>query len=153
MTRKSFMTRKRWFGAALALGAACGIAGTVGVLPAVGQSSPPSSPVFLGGSAHIVARGAAAKPFAYVVCEPGAYAQLSISLSEKSGGGIASGTRYVDTINCTGQIQKITVPVLANGKRFVKGTAFGQATLFTCGSSFCGDATSSRSVKLTTLKK
>jgi hypothetical protein len=147
------MTRKKWLISALALGAACGLAGTVGMLPAVGQSSPPSSPVILGGTARIIDRGAVAKPFAYVVCQPGDFASLTISLSERSGGGIASGTGFGDPINCTGQIQTITVPVPASGKPFVKGTAFGQATLFDCGFNFCGQATNSHNVKLKTLQK
>jgi hypothetical protein len=147
------MTRNRWLTAALALGAALGIAGTVGVLPAVGQSSPPSSPIVLGSSAHLVARGAAAKPFAYVVCQPGDFAQLSISLSERSGHGIASGQGYVDTISCTGQIQTITVPVAAFGKPFVKGSAFAQADFIDCGRFFCGEAQVSRTIKLKTIKK
>jgi hypothetical protein len=123
------------------------------VLPAVGQSSPPSSPVILGTSAHIIARGAAAKPFALVVCQPGDFAQLSISLSEKSGGGIASGTGYTDTIPCSGQIQTISVPVMAFGKPFVKGVAFGQATFVDCGRFFCGETTVSHKVTLKPIKK
>ena len=147
------MTRNRWLTAALAIGAALGIAGTVGVLPAVGQSSPPSSPIILGGTAHIIARGAAVKPYAYVVCQPGDFAQVEISITEKSGNGIASGTGYVDSFNCTGQIEKLTVAVTAFGKPFVKGTAFGQATLLDCGQFNCGQATVSHKVTLKTVKK
>jgi len=147
------MTRNRWLNSALALGAALGIAGTVGVLPAVGQSSPPSSPIKLGTTAHIIAKGAAAKPYALVVCQPGDFAQLSISLSEKSGHGIASGTGYVDTIPCSGQIQTISIPVAAFGKPFVKGVAFGQATLFDCGRFTCGETTVFHKVTLKAPKK
>ena len=117
------MTRNRWLTAALALGAALGLAGSVGVLPAVGQSSPPSSPVILGGTAHIVVRGAAALPFAYVVCQPGDFAQLEIQLTERSGHGIAAGTAYTNQLACNGLIETITVPVTATGKPFVTGTA------------------------------
>jgi hypothetical protein len=142
------MIRHKRLIAALALGAACGLAGVVGVLPAVGQASPPSSPVIMGGTAHIVARGAAAKPFALVACQPGDFVQLTISLTERSGKGLASGTGSVDSFNCTGQIETITVPVSATGRPFVKGTGFGQATLFDCGINFCGNTTAFRSVKL-----
>jgi hypothetical protein len=147
------MTRNRWLTAALALGAALGIACTVGVLPAVGQSSPPSSPILLGTSAHLIAKGAAAKPFALVVCQPGDFAQLSISLTEKSGKGIASGTGYVDTVPCSGQIETISVPVAAFGKPFVKGVAFGQAIFLDCGQIFCGEAQVSHKVTLKPIKK
>ncbi|MDQ1468224.1 MAG: hypothetical protein QOH10_2639 [Actinomycetota bacterium] len=147
------MTRNKLLVAALALGAACGLAGTVGVLPAVGQSSPPSSPVILGRTARILYRGAVARTVVYVVCQPGDFAQLSISLTERSGSGIASGAGFVDSVSCTGQIQTITVPVTAFGKRFVKGTAFGQATLFDCGDFFCGESNDSHSVELKTRHK
>ena len=147
------MIRNKWLTAALALGAALGIAGTVGVLPAVGAKSPPSSPIVLGPTAHIIVRGAAAKPFVYVVCQPGDFVEVVVSLTERSGNGIAAGTGFADSFNCTGQIEKITVPVTATGKPFVKGTAFGQATLEDCGQFFCGDTTVSRKVKLTPIKK
>jgi hypothetical protein len=142
------MTRNRWF-STLALIAGAGLVVGLGVLPAVGDTSTPSSPVILGDTAQVVNRGAGALPFALVVCQPGDFAQLSISLTEKSGNGIASGFGYTD-VNCNGQIQTITVPISANGKPFVKGTAFGQATLFVC-SNNCTETTDSDSVKL--LKK
>ena len=138
--------KKRLVGA-LVVGAACGLAGIVGVLPAVGQSSPPSSPIVLGTSAKIVARGAAARPFAYVVCQPGDYANLRVTLSETSGKGIASGKGQV-SVSCSGQIQTITVPVTAHGKPFVKGPGFLRATFSDCGYFRCGDTTVSHTVKL-----
>jgi hypothetical protein len=147
------MTRKKWLISALTIGAACGLAGTMGALPAVGQSSPPSSPVVMGSSAHILFHGAAAKAFAYVVCQPGDYANLTISLTERSGRGIASGTATQYPINCTGQIETITLPVPASGKPFVKGTALGQATLYDCGYYFCGQATAYHSVNLKTVPR
>jgi hypothetical protein len=142
------MIRNRWVVGAAALIAGGGIATAVGVLPALGQSSPPSSPVILGSTAQIAAKGAGAYPFAYVACAPGSYASLSISLSESVGKSIASGSGSTD-VTCNGEIETITVPVAATGKAFAKGTAFGQATLFSCGPGFCGSTTVSGNVKLT----
>ncbi len=142
------MIRNRWVVGAMALVVGGGIATAVGVLPALGQSSPPSSPVILGPTAQIVAKGAGAYPFAYVACTPGSYASLTISLSEKSGKGIASGSGSTD-VTCNGEIETITVPVSATGKPFVKGSAFGEATFFSCGPIFCGQTTVSGTVKMT----
>jgi hypothetical protein len=141
------MTRNSWI-STVALVAGAGLVVGLGILPAVGDSSTPSSSVILGGTAQIVNRGAAAQAFAFVVCPSGDSAQLEISLVEKSGNGIASGFGYVDPVNCTGQIQTITVPVTTSGKPFVRGAAFGQATLFDCSFNSCGQATDSRSVTL-----
>jgi hypothetical protein len=79
---------------------------------------------------------------------PGDFAQLEIQLTERSGHGIAAGTAYTNQLACNGLIETITVPVTATGKPFVKGTAFGQATLFDCGPTFCGSASVSHGVKL-----
>ncbi len=143
------MIRNRWVAGAVALAAGGGIAAAVGVLPALGQSSPPSSPVILGSTAQIVAKGAGAYPFAYVACQPGSFASLYITLTEKSGKGIASGSGSTQ-VNCNGEIETITIPVAATGKPFVKGTAFGQATFYACGPSSCGQTTVSGNVKMTT---
>ena len=144
------MIRNRWVIGAVALVTGGGIATAVGVLPALGQSSPPSSPVILGSTAQIVAKGAGANPFAYVACDPSSFtASLTITLTEKSGKGIASGTGNIE-VTCNGQIETITVPMAATGKPFVKGTAFGQASLFACGPNSCGTTNVSGNVKMTT---
>jgi hypothetical protein len=143
------MIRNRWVVGAVALVAGGGIATAVGVLPALGQASPPSSPVIMGSTAQIVAKGAGATPFALVACESGTFTSLSITLTEKSGNGIASGSGGTN-VNCNGEIQTISVPVSASGKPFGKGIALGQATLFASGPIFCGQTTVSGNVSLTT---
>jgi hypothetical protein len=143
------MIRNRWVLGAVALVTGGGIATAVGVLPALGQSSPPSSPVILGSTAQIVAKGAGANPFAYVACDPSSFASLTITLTEKSGNGIASGTGNTQ-VTCNGQIETITVPVAATGKPFGKGTALGQASLFACGPNSCGTTNGSGNVQMTT---
>jgi hypothetical protein len=140
------MTRKRWI-SVLALVAGAGLVGSLGILPAVGDTSTPSTPVILGDTAQIINRGAAALASALVVCDRGDFASLSIALTERSGGGIAAGSGFAD-VNCTGQIQTVTMPITAFGKPFVKGTAFGQASLFSCGIDICGESTDTGNVKL-----
>jgi hypothetical protein len=142
------MIRHKRLVGALAVGAACGLAGIVGVLPAVGKSSPPSSPVVIGPTASIVARGVAARPFVYVVCQPGSYNELRLSLTERSGKGIASGNGRVE-VPCSGQIQTIKIPVTAHGHPFVKGTGFAKVRFYSC-SRFggCGETDVSHTIKL-----
>jgi hypothetical protein len=142
------MFRRRWLTAAAALIAGGGIAVSVGILPAVGQSSPPASPVFIGHTATLVARGAAAKSFAYVVCQPGDFVTLQISLTEKVGKRIATGTGVDQGFVCNGLIEKVTVPIPATGTAFTKGVAFGQAYFQDCGFFSCGIASSSGKVSL-----
>jgi hypothetical protein len=145
------MTRKRWLKAGLALLLGGGLAGAIPGLAAVGQSSPPSSPVILRSSARILDKGAVAKPSAYVVCQPGDLAQLNITLTEAVGKrGLASGNGFSQSFPCTGQIETITVAVVASlpGKPFVAGRAFGQASLFDFSNGT--EASTSRTVTLTT---
>jgi hypothetical protein len=144
------MTRKRWLKGGLALVLGGGLAAAIPGLAAVGQSSPPSSPVILRSSARILDRGAVVKPSAFVVCQPGDFAQLSITITEAVGKGLAAGSGFVDSLPCNGQIETITVPVVASlpGKAFVKGRAFGQATLYDFSNGTEGS--SSRTVTLTT---
>ena len=141
------MIRHKRLVGALVVGAACGLAGVIGVLPAVGKSSPPSSPVIIGPTASIVARGVAARPFVYVACAPGSYNELRLSLSERSGKGIARGNGRVE-VPCSGQIQTITIPVTAHGKPFVKGTGFAKVSFYSCGRYSCGQTNISHTVKL-----
>ena len=144
------MIRKRWSKAGLALVLGGGLAGAIPGLAAVGQSSPPSSPVILRSTARILDRGAVAKPSAYVVCQAGDVAQLSITLTEAVRRSLASGSGFVNSFVCTGQIETITVPVVASlpGKPFVKGRAFGQAVVYDFFNGAQGS--SSRTVTLTT---
>jgi len=87
-----------------------------------------------------------------VVCQPGDYVDLSISLTERSGHAIASGTGDQD-FNCTGQIETVTVPVVATNKPFAAGKAFAQASFFDCGYTGCFQTNASRTVTLQVKKK
>ena len=85
------MSHRRWLTAGLALVAGGGIATATGVLPAVGQSSPPSTAIILRYQARIIDRGAVALPTTLVVCPANTPAFVQVNLTEHSGNGIASG--------------------------------------------------------------
>jgi hypothetical protein len=138
--------KKTWLGA-LALVTGGGLAAALPALPAVGQYSPPSTPIILRSTAPIVARGAAAKPSAYVACPAGQEAFLQIALTERSGKGIASGAGQQD-FPCSGQIETVIVPVPATTRPFVAGKAFAQATLFYCDQGGCFQPTKNRTITL-----
>jgi hypothetical protein len=104
------------------------IAATAFGLPAVGQSSPPSSPIILGNTGKIIDKGAAAVVTVRVVCFAGDPAGAQVALNERSGNGIAQGVNSED-FNCTGAIQTLHITVPAASKPFKRGTAFGQSVL------------------------
>jgi hypothetical protein len=148
------MIRHKRIVGALVVGGAVGLVGVLGMLPAIGQKSPPSSPVILLPAGNVVARGAAATASAYVVCHPGDYASLTITLSERSGKHIASGSGRANQIGCSGQIQTIRVTVIPHGATpFVKGSAFARARFEDCGYYSCGQTAVSHNIKLKTKKK
>jgi hypothetical protein len=144
------MFRRKWLTAGLALLVGGGIAAAMPGLAAVGQSSPPSSPVVLQNTAQIVNRGAAALASVLVVCQPGDSTSLTVSLSEKSGNGIAEGSAFQSQLACTGEIETLIVPITPTNKPFVKGTALGQASFTDC-TYQCVSGSDARSVTLSTM--
>jgi hypothetical protein len=144
------MFSRRWLTAGLALLVGGGLAAAIPGLAAVGQSAPPSSPVLLQSPAKILSKGAAAQVTVLVVCQPfDSFTSLNVSLTEKSGNGIASGSAFLQPVPCSGEIETLRIPVTATGKPFVKGTAFGEAAFQDCNFFGCPTSTDSRSVKLT----
>jgi hypothetical protein len=63
------------------------------------------------------------------VCTPGAQAQVTVTVTQRVGGDIATGYGYTDIPVCTGGAQTIEIVDLANGSPFRKGTAFAKASL------------------------
>jgi hypothetical protein len=137
----------------LTLAAGGGTAVALPALPAVGQSSPPSSPIVLVKTAQVIDRGAVAKPAAYVVCGAGGQGDLQIQLTERSGKSIVTGYGIQD-FTCTGQIETVRVPVPASGgeRPWVAGTAFAQAQLFSC-NFYCSSGAKTGNIKLVIKKK
>jgi hypothetical protein len=102
------------------------------VLPGEAQVSAdsPSAPAIrIESPATLEARGAALSTQVLVVCQPGATAFVSISVSERVGGDIANGGGS-NQIQCTGSLQTVDLPVFATGSPFRRGTAFAVANVF-----------------------
>jgi len=80
------------------------------------------------------ARGAAVSVPVQVTCPSGAFASLDVSLTQRSGKSVVSGSRHRE-ITCSGSPQQLRVSVLASpgSKVFKKGEAFVEADLFGCG--------------------
>jgi hypothetical protein len=109
-------------------------AGGIGasVLPVsadVADQSPSVASVRLDSPATLHARGAAITVPVLVVCQPGARAFLSVSVSQNAGGTVANGGASTDIPSCTGGLQDINVTILANSAPFRRGVAFGGASL------------------------
>jgi len=132
------MKQRRWILAGLAL--AAGAAGaTLAGQVAVGQTSPSSTPIILSHSGTLFDRGVGVKVTVMVACAPGDQGFVNVTLTERSGRRIAQGSGS-NSFNCTGQIETMTVRVIAGSSGpfpgswapFVKGTAYGQAGLQDC---------------------
>lgn len=100
--------------------------------------------------AQLVAKGAAVGvPVLYTCSGASSSPSLSVQVTERvSGGQIANGSGFVDTLTCTGEIQSLTVQVTAFSSRaFAKGSAVATADIFGC-SSFCGDQQNSATITI-----
>ena len=140
------MTPGRWVRIAIAisLGAALAI---LPALPAVGQQAPAT--VELGDTATVAARGAGLFVTVTVTCPADSdFADLFVNVSQRRGGRVANGGGFVGNIDCTGEPQEITVPVIAFGAPFRQGVAFATAELFVCGPEGCQQATDAEAITI-----
>jgi hypothetical protein len=143
------MFRRKWLRAGLALLVGGGLAAAIPGLAAVGQSSPPGSPNILLSPDQLVSKGAAALVRVHVVCQPSDFfTYLTVSVNQKSGNKITSGTVSVGQVACTGQPETFTIPITPAPKPFVRGTAFGQLSFQDCGPLSCPIFTDARSITL-----
>ncbi len=100
--------------------------------------------------ALLEARGAAVTVQVDVTCPQGAFAQLSLTVTQRAGNGTTAGSRSLEP-TCSGQPQVLSVSVVAqSGSRvFKKGPAFADAVLSGCGYT-CGEmVTDSRTISIT----
>jgi hypothetical protein len=116
---------------AVAAGAVLAFAMPAGAALSLQSESPPQGQVQIGKTASLVANGAAVFTAINVVCAPGNYATLSVTVTQAVGNTIASGQTQREVSPCTGRPQKLSVAVTPTQRPFVKGTAFGQAVLYT----------------------
>ena len=143
------MTRPRLLAAlAIGAGAAMAMALPAGAAVSLQSQSPPVQSVTLGNQATLDANGAVVFAPVKVVCAPGTFAFLSVTVAENVGGFIASGTAGLEIEPCTGTTQKLTVAVIPNQRAFRKGLAFGQATLNFCDSTGCHNPVDQHNIQI-----
>jgi hypothetical protein len=98
--------------------------------------------------AHLVARGAAVDVTLEVTCNTSFGADVFVSVTQKSGSGVAEGFGST-SVGCTGSGQQITVRVRASGaKTFKQGTAVASAEIFGCNTNTCGSETDSEVIEI-----
>jgi hypothetical protein len=128
----------------------------LGGLLALTATSGPAVAFFSGGlfldvqvkSATLVSRGAAVDVTLEVTCNAD-FADVFVTVTQKSGSGVARGSGYT-SVGCTGSGQQVVVRVLASpGKTFKQGTAVVSAEIFGCNNTTCGSETDSEVIDIT----
>jgi hypothetical protein len=135
--------------------AAAVVAIVLGSMLALFATTGPAVAFFSGGlfldvqveSATLVSRGAAVDVTLEVTCNA-EFADLFVSVTQKSGSGVAQGFGSTQ-VGCTGSGEQIVVRVRASGgKAFKQGTAVVSAELFGCNNVTCGSETDSEVIQL-----
>ncbi len=143
------MTKRGLFRLVAAIGVGGGLAFAIPALPAVGQASPPAViSVEVGDEATLVARGAAVSVPVEVQCPPGSRGYLRVSVTQRAGSRIASGSAFTSDFVCTGATQTVHVVVPAQGQAFKKGPAFAEAFLSVCADYFCQSVTDTETIEI-----
>jgi hypothetical protein len=120
--------------AAIGAGAALALVLPAGADVSVASQSPPVSLVQLDNQATVDSNGAVTASVR-IDCSPVPYysfRHLSVSVTEKVNGAIASGTTAIDIESCDGAALQLPVAVMPTQRPFKKGVAFGQASLQLC---------------------
>jgi hypothetical protein len=100
-------------------------------------------------SATLVSRGAAVDVTLEVTCNATGSAFVDVSVTQKSGSGVAQGFGSTN-VGCTGSGEQIVVRVRASsGKTFKQGTAVVSAEIFGCNNVTCGSETDSEVLDIT----
>ena len=132
------MKMKHSLGGLAAVAVGAGLAFSMGVMPAVGQISPPS--VFtlrIGNDATLVARGASIIVPVSVRCPADSpFQSVSVQVTQRAGSKIASGYGGTSDFACNGATQTVNVQVNAQGMAFKRGTASAQASMYACSPTF-----------------
>ena len=99
-------------------------------------------------SATLVSRGAAVDVTLEVTCNSPFGADVFVSVTQKSGSGVAQGFGSTQ-VGCTGSGEQIVVRVRASsGKTFKQGTAVVSAEVFGCNNVTCGSETDSEVIDI-----
>lgn len=147
------LTRARLrLAAAIAIGggAALALMLPAGAAVSLASQSPPVQVLTLGDTASLDAKGAVLFASVTVVCPPGSQDFLNISITERIGNSIASGTTNVQgsAASCDGTPQQLTVAVVSTQQPFKKGVAFAQANLDVCGFNGCQEASDQKNIQI-----
>ena len=98
--------------------------------------------------ARLVARGAAVDVTLEVTCNSPFGADVFVSVTQKSGSGVAQGFGF-DNVGCTGSGEQVVMRVQASGgKTFKQGTAVASAEIFGCNNVTCGSETDSEVIEI-----
>jgi hypothetical protein len=136
--------------------AAAVVAIVLGSVLALFATTGPAVAFFSGGlfldvqveSATLVSRGAAVDVTLEVTCNATGSAFVDVSVTQKSGSGVAQGFGSTN-VGCTGSGEQIVVRVRASGaKAFKQGTAVVSAEIFGCNNVTCGSETDSEVIQL-----
>jgi hypothetical protein len=133
------------------------VAIALGGLLALFATSGPAVAFFSGGlfldvqvqsPAQLVARGAAADVQVEVTCNATGNAFVSVSVTQKSGSGVAQGFGSTE-VGCAGSGQHLVVRVqVGSAKTFKQGTAVASAEVFGCNRVTCGSETDSEVIQI-----
>jgi hypothetical protein len=136
--------------------AAAVVAIVLGSVLALFATTGPAVAFFSGGlfldvqvqSATLVSRGAAVDVTLEVTCNATGSAFVDVSVTQKSGSGVAQGFGSTN-VGCTGSGEQIVVRVRAFGaKAFKQGTAVVSAEIFGCNNVTCGSETDSEVIQI-----
>lgn len=98
--------------------------------------------------ARLLARGAAIEVPLEVTCNATGSVDLFVSVSQRSGSGVAEGFGF-ESVPCSGSGEQVTVTVQATGgKVFKKGTAVVTAEVFGCNEAICGSETDTEVIEI-----
>lgn len=128
-------------------GAAVALALPAGAAVSVASQSPPAQVLNLGGTATLDAKGAVVFVPVTVVCPPGSQGFLTVWVTEKVGGSLASG-RVDPIVPCDGTPQRVTTSVVPTQQPFKQGVAFGQARLDVCSVDGCQDVVDEHDIQI-----
>lgn len=128
-------------------GAAMALALPAGAAVSVASQSPPVQVLSLGDTATLDAKGAVVFATVTVVCAPGSQGFLTVWVTEKVGGSLATG-RVDPLVQCDGTPQQVTTSVVPAQQPFKKGVAFGQARLDVCLPDGCQAVTDEHDIQI-----
>lgn len=130
--------------AVVAIAAGALLASVMPVSADVSTDSPSVGAIRIESPAMLEARGAAITVPITVVCLPGSSGYISIQVTQRVGGAIASGGSSMQLPVCTGGAQTVDITLQTYSEPFRKGTAFGSASLY----AYPGTATDEREFEI-----